>query len=293
MVPSKLPARLRRKARKFRCQFFPPIPQEQLFPSNVIVHFSYHKCLTVYYAKILKSLSKEFCFYHQHFSRRVREFEDKLLNIKGKGILSLNNRSDICFDQFPSYKGSHFIRDPRDLLISGYRYHLWTKEKWCIDPNFDWSSVVSHPYFEEYITNKEAEMPRNISYQAYLNQFDSERGKILELIRIQRVFNALKTWNFDNSNIIEKRYEDIIGNEVECFRDIFTHYGFHPKLIDRGLELADKNSLKKQVKGDTKHVRKGTSKQWIEEFTPLHKELFKQLNGELLIALGYENDQSW
>ena len=31
----------------------------------------------------------------------------------------------------PPYRGAHLIRDPRDIVVSGYFYHLWTEEKWA------------------------------------------------------------------------------------------------------------------------------------------------------------------
>ncbi|UCH37620.1 MAG: sulfotransferase domain-containing protein [Candidatus Bathyarchaeota archaeon] len=242
----------------------------------------------------MRKLSNEFGFFYKHFDAFVCDFEEAVLQNNKKSVLSLNNKSDICFENFPDYKGSHFIRDPRDLVVSGYRYHLWTKEKWCNDPNFDWwTSVTDHPYFSEYVEKKRKKYPENISYKEYLNKLDTERGLILELIFCHPMLSEMKRWDYNNSKIIELKYEEIIGNETECFRRIFSHYEFHPKLIQRGVEIADQLSLKNQPKSETGHVRKGTSKQWASEFTPLIKDLFNKVNGDLLIQLGYEKDMKW
>lgn len=93
--------------------------------------------------------------------------------------------------------------------------------------------------------------------------------------------------------MIEMRYEDIIGNEVESFKKIFKHYGFNRKLQERGIQLAEQNSLKNQSTGSQQHTRKGTTEQWKEEFTPLIKTLFKEAYSDLLIYLGYEQDVNW
>ncbi len=273
-----------------------PIPQDKLFPYDVIVHFSYHKCLTVYYSRVMKLLSKEFNIGYKHFNSNITEFINYLpknTNKSKKYILGLNgHNNDIPFDTFPNYKGSHFIRDPRDLIVSGYKYHLWTQESWCNNSNFNWKNIINHPYFLEYVAKDKNELPHNISYKNYLNKFDKETGIILELIRLQPHLTKMQTWNFNNSNIIEKKYEDIIGNEIECFRDIFVHYGFCPEMITRGLQIVEMYSLKNRPKTD-KHIRKGLSSQWMLEFSPFHKRLFKELTGNLLITLGYEQDMNW
>lgn len=275
-----------------------PIPKDKLFPSDVIVHFSYHKCLTVYYLRVMKLLSKDFNFSYKHFNGNTKQLMNHLFtmsNEEKKYILSLNSTNyndDISFDTFPQYKGSHFIRDPRDLIISGYKYHLRTQEPWCNQSNFNWNKIISHPYFSEYVANDKNDIPHNISYKEYLNTLDQERGIILELIRMQPSLNKMQNWNFNNANIIEKKYEDIIGNEINCFREIFLHYGFCSEMISRGLKIVEMYSLKNRSKTD-QHIRKGSSNQWMSEFSPLHKKLFKEGNGNLLIVLNYEQDMNW
>lgn len=278
--------------RKLRGSAFPPLPPEELFPSEVIVHFSHHRCMTVYYGAIMRRLGEEFNFYTEHFRADDKAFERAVMSRRGKRVLRLNNVSGIHFEKFPPYKGSHFIRDPRDLIVSGYHYHLWTKEAWCIAPEFDWNEITAHPCFMQHIESKSDRFPRNISYQEYLKSLDTERGMILELIWRQFGFSEMEKWK-SNVNIVEFKYEDVVGNEVESFRKIFTHYGFHPKLIERGLKIVNELSLKNKSKGEKSHVRKGTAAQWKSEFTPLVKEAFKNLNGGLLITLGYEKDNEW
>ena len=269
------------------------LPNKKLFSSDIILHFSYHKCLTLYFNKIMDGLSQEFGFYRKHFNNRVNDFENAVFSCQEKCVLSVNNHSDLRFEKYPSYKGSHFIRDPRDLVVSGYRYHLHTQEAWCRNSAFDWERISSHPYFSEYVESNREKHPHNVSYQDYLKLLDFERGTIVELLWRQKQFTEMEKWDFKNPRIIEKRYEDIIGNEIECFNDIFLHYDFHPKLVSRGLELVDKYSLKNCTKRENGHIRKGNCNQWVSEFTPLHKELFKNLNGELLIALNYEKNFNW
>jgi hypothetical protein len=282
-----------RYIRKWKSALLPPLKQIDLFPSDVIVHFSHHKCLTAYYATILSRLGEEFSFEMKGFRSDLDEFEKAVLSNSGKRIVSLNNRSDITFEKFPLYRGSHFTRDPRDLIVSGYRYHLWTKEAWCISPDFQWGEITNLPAFKEYIEENPRYFPQHISYQDYLNRLDPERGLILELLWRQGMLENMEKWNYHNDQIIEMRYENIIGNESDCFYRIFSHYEFHPKLIERGVEIAEQFSMKNVKKSDFGHVRKGTPRQWKSEFSPTVKRLFKELNGDLIISLDYEKDMNW
>jgi hypothetical protein len=267
--------------------------QDELFPTDVILHFSHHKCLTGYFNLILSGLSDEFRFESRSYTSDLERFTTAVLQTTGKRVLSLNNHSDIPFARFSSYRGSHFIRDPRDLIVSGYRYHLWTGYPWCIPPQFDWGKIPSHPLFTTAVEPDPRRFPQGISYREYLNQLDLERGLILELLWRQKFFQNMALWDAHNENIIELRYEEIIGNEAESFQRIFTHYQFHPQMVARGVALAEQLSLKNVKKKETGHVRKGSPRQWSTEFTPTVKQLFKELNGDLLITLGYEKDLAW
>lgn len=104
--------------------------------------------------------------------------------------------------------------------------------------------------------------------------------------------SQMKKWDCNNEKIIEVRYEDILDYEYNSFKKIFLHYELHPKLMERGLELVEKYSLKNQ-RGKIAHIRNGKTRQWMENLTPLHKNVFKHHNGDLLIKLGYEKDHSW
>jgi hypothetical protein len=238
-------------------------------------------------------LSREFRFAWRHFTSDLTHFEDAVFNGTGKRVLSVNNKTSARMSEFPNYRGTHFVRDPRDLIVSGYKYHLWTEEKWCRDPAFNWTSLVAHPYFARYIENDSSKFPANISYQTYLNRLDAEKGMILDLLWRQGGFEQMKIWNYHNERILEMKYEDIIGNETAVFSRIFEHYNFHPKLAKRGVEIVEEFSLKNQKKSPTGHVRKGTGGQWKMEFTPLVTQALKDLNGDLVIALGYEKDADW
>jgi len=260
---------------------------------DLVAHFSYHKCLTAYYQSIMRALSAEFGFYYEHFTSDYERFEHAALNDSRQRVLSVNNRSDIAWDRLPEYRGSHFIRDPRDLVVSGYHYHLWTREAWCHDPRFEWQDLTIHPYFGRYVEHVPEKFPRGLSYQEYINTLDPERGMILELIWRSRHFEQMRRWDFSNPRIMEVRYEDIIGNEADTFGRLLDHYGFPPSVVARGVALAESKSIKHRSKSEKGHVHSGAAKQWEKEFTPLLRMLLRESAGHLLVQLGYEASTEW
>lgn len=155
--------------------------QTNLFPPEIIIHCSYHRCLSHYYMKVLKPLGKEFGFKWQEYNRDYPVFLEAARAKKGKQVMTLHDWSDIEWAMLPSYRGSHFIRDPRDLVVSGYHYHLWTDEEWCNEAPYNWSYLYDQPNFK-YVQENPAEYPHTESYREYLRSLDQERGMIVELL---------------------------------------------------------------------------------------------------------------
>lgn len=185
----------------------------------------------------------------------------------------------INFSKLSSYKGSHTIRDPRDVIVSGYFYHLWTKEKWAHIPR------------EKY---------GNRSYQEYLNSLDREEGLMVEMNRFASYdIKHMVQWDYNNPHIFEIRYEEIIESEETIFHELFQHYGFNRSAIATAMKIVEKCSFKNVAKrqiGEIKsqsHLRSGKTRQWENVFSDKHKNHCKKLLGNALIQLGYENDRNW
>lgn len=263
-----------------------------LFGCDLILHFGYHKCLTVLYHHLMMNLIGEFDFKFAAVWSNKHKFRQATENEADPRVVLSTDIDGFDWNHLPEYRGSHFIRDPRDMVVSGYYYHLWTKEAWCVSPNFNWNKHTKHPLFEHVEPDK-AKWPHDISYQDYLNSLDEECGMLMEVIFCDDKFQQMRRWDFDNPRILELRYDDIVGAEESAFSRLFDHYGFHPDLRDRGLEVVERLSLKNQVKKEGTHVRSGKSGQWKQRFTPKTKQLFKQVHADLLVKLDYERDENW
>jgi Sulfotransferase domain len=272
---------------KFR-GIIPAVNKAEIFPTDVLFHYTYHKCLTVYFTQITRHLGYEFHFPVTRVATQVSRLHDLINSTQNKQYIVLHNLHELDYSNLPTHRGSHIVRDPRDIIVSAYYYHRWTKEPWCIDPKYDWNMITSNSLFSDLIHKDKSNWPVNVSYQNYLLTLDKELGIILEMLRNDAHFKHMRNWDYDNPDFIEIKYEDIIGNEVDIFEKIFKHYNLHPKLIDRGLYYVDYFSMKNKAKGKKSHVRSGKKKQWETELSPRILAIFEEQHSDLLSKLGYK-----
>ena len=89
-----------------------------------LVHCSYHKCLTAYYASIMHILCNRLLLpggRYAHYNSMVDEFYRCHRRFR---IASLNNHC-LDLDRLGAFRMTRFIRDPRDLVVSGYFYWIF------------------------------------------------------------------------------------------------------------------------------------------------------------------------
>ncbi len=260
---------------------------------SLIVHFSYHKCMTSYFNTVFSKISQQFQWHHLHHNGILDSFYKDVEAHKDQiSIISVNNQP-VNFERLPKkYLGTHLIRDPRDLLISGYRYHLWCKEPWTQIPM---SAQLKGTLCVEDLGLMDKSVDR--SFQELLNTVDKEHGLLLELNFRKSHFQQMLQWNYSNPNILELRYEDLFGNEIEVFKNIFRHYGFSHSFIKKALGIVEAHSFKNlNMKGGTgakKHASKGIPGQWKEELPASIIKIFKSEHGGLLEKVGYEKNKNW
>lgn len=245
------------------------IHQSQSQQKKLIVHCCYHKVATGFFAIILRKIAEEFSWKFQSCKQEKLSPDTNIF---------LQNHSKVNLSSLPPYVGSHIIRDPRDMIVSGYFYHLWCSEKWC---------HIKKPKYNNY------------TYQELLNSVPQEEGIAIEIDRVKWDVNHMSNWDYSNPNFIEIRLEDIVKNEKGMMIKVFQNYGFRNEDLTRAISIYEKYSFEKiarRKRGEEnkqKHFRKGVSGDWRNHFTPKHKEIFKELYQDVLIKLGYEQDNNW
>lgn len=256
-----------------------------------------HKCGTVYVNKVLDKYCKEnmltFSRYSVLFNPNGTAYKNKRFSIIDKYVLGrqetfkyYNPKADIFF--IPTsiynllilpleepYKGFHVVRDPRDVIVSGYFSHK-----------------ISHP-----VKNRFGKLFL-LKRRKLLNEISKEKGLMLEIRKGYSLKN-MNSWKYDDPNIMEIKFENLILDPFSTFMQVF-------KFLELGIDEEKlKNTIEyfsfKKLSGGrdrgqedvSNHFRKGVAGDWKNHFNEEHKKVFKKNWGGLLIKLGYEKSDDW
>jgi hypothetical protein len=242
-----------------------PFPRGREQP--LLIHSCYHRAGTVWFQRILSEVA-----YHYGL---LFEVGDPAARTRARVFLDVASYRD---PELAGVRGSHIVRDPRDMVVSGYFYHLWTREVWA------------HVRYQRF---------QSRTYQQYLNSLSQEDGVFAEMDRTCPAIERMVSWDYGNPAILELRYEEVLANERESFARLFRHYGFTDRAIRFGLRVARRFSFERRSGRplgkveEGSHLRSGQPGQWRQVFTPAHIRRFKERHGDALIQLGYEKSYDW
>jgi hypothetical protein len=238
-------------------------------PSGAVVHVAHHKVGTVWWGRILRAFALH---YGLRFVQPPIEDGAQPADIYFFSHGRKFQRSD--FADMP-FRGTHMIRDPRDVLVSGYFYHLWTEERWA---------------------NKPSDQFGGRSYREELNRRDRHDGLLLEMERMCRndQLREMLDWDYSQPEFLELKYEDVISDESGSFERVFRHYGFRDREVRVGLGIAESMSFSRVSGrkvgeiGSAAHLRSGRPGEWREHLTAEHLDRWQELAGDALARLGYD-----
>ena len=248
-------------------------------PGKRRVHCGYHKCLTMYVRNVFDRLCQPRFYFRasfRHFYHRLDTFYAEC------GNYDISSISGHCLDldRFNDVRVSRFVRDPRDLLVSGYFYHKRGAEGWSRIPDptdTKWRQVRGAV---------PSNLPRGRSLMQFLEDAPLEDGLFAELEFRRHHFQSMREWPDDDPRVLLFRYEDIVGNEVESFDRLFRHYQLPLLARRRGLRYVERYRAERRAPTNA-HIRNANAGQWREHFTPALERRFLEQYGDLVDRLGY------
>ncbi len=232
---------------------------------KIIVHGAHHKVGTHLMNKILQDVCKV---------SKLNFYKGTQVEVTSKTDVWLETHSKIDFKKLSlkrNYVGSHMIRDPRSIIISGYFFHKTVcVEDWVLKPNF--------------IENK--------NYKEHLNLLSLEDGISFEMNNCGR-WNIMDmyNWNYNNGKILNIKYEDLLKNYDKTVRKILKHYGTIN--IEACMKVVSNHDFNKlgDMKRKIKHItnKEGDIELWKKYFTEKNIEEFKKIFPlDVFEKLGYE-----
>jgi len=234
----------------------------------------------MYFMKVMSKLynpSRVFKPRYQHFEAIEGIFYNRLKKFR---LISVNGFS-VNLNHLPDdtpFRISRFIRDPRDMVISGYFYHKRGAEPW-----FRLKNPTSR-YWAAINGNVPKNMPRDTSFAEYLQSLSQEDGLIAEIEFRKNHFESLRHWP-QHEHIKILRYEDVVNNELKAFKELFDFYEVTELEKRIGLFWAKKYSLANV--SNTKHVRNAKPGQWKKYFTPKVEKYFYDKYEDIIETLSY------
>ena len=173
----------------------------------------------------------------------------------------------------------HVIRDPRDVLLSGCRYHH-----------------TAGPKGERFLHTPREDLG-GLTYQEHLSGLATEDEKLLFEMENKHAetLGQMRGWPWGDARCTELRYEDLMQDEESSlFSRALEHLGLNPDEVQTGARAFWDNSLFGGLQTPRAgHVASGAIRRWATELPRGIGEIYAERFGQDLIALGYENDNSW
>ena len=246
----------------------------------LLAYFGHHKCGTSWMAEMLVDVCRQLGLkgaYVHNYDSLVEEFLKKPY-IR---FLFHVNADFEHLKHLPPFRGFHMVRDPRDLVVSGYFSHLYT-----------------HP-LQDWLVNHRLELQKRDKDKGLLFEIESDITRL--------IMNHIRTWNYKQNNVMEIRMEKMTAKPEQTMVSVFEFLGIlnNPKEVLKFttndlFPIVEKHNFLKKSGGRepgkvdiTSHYRSGAPGDWKSHFKDFHKQAFKKHFQDVLELLNYEEDDSW
>jgi hypothetical protein len=305
------------------------VPQSEIRDRDLFAYFGHHKCASTWIVDILWQVADQIGLRHIGVHDALTPSDIGPLaetrpDASPFDRAELRNRIDavgadlvICHtadrqqaDVLHPTRAFHVIRDPRDIIVSGYFSHR----------NY-------HPTEGR---------PRLQAHRDALRALSPEEGLILEMAFAETELQQIRNWDYSQDHVLELKMEDLVFYPYDGFLTIFNHLGLltadEPTVATQEMRVwlarltnrlarrpaferirrqmlatgeivlgavyahrfeAKTGGRERGTENRTSHYRKGIAGDWVNHFTPEVAEAFVMRFDDLLVQLGYETDPEW
>jgi len=179
----------------------------------------------------------------------------------------------VCSPKFIPY---FIFRDPRDVVVS-HVFYVTDME-------------ARHVHHDYYASLPDFNSRLNVSILG-MHDDRPERSQRVEFPNIADRFAPYLGW-LEHPELLSIHFEDLINYRAAILARILDHFLTRVPLHSRRQLIL--NSLESSINpAKSPTFRSGKTGEWKQHFTEEHKEIFKDVAGELLVKLGYESDYDW
>lgn len=241
---------------------------------NLFVFFGRHKCATRYVSSVLSNYAETLGLGYTSLSMNEYRTMDWVIKQQAfrERIARASPYTNIIRDlldkyQVP-YKGFHLVRDPRDMVVSGYFSHLNSHpERWIFQKQH-FNKIRGLP--------QEEGLHEEIDYSGWLE------------------FDDMLAWDTTTSHIEEIQFEQLTSSPKETFArllefsDLPVEINVLEQIIDHFSFEKLSGGRKKGEENTTHHYRSGVAGDWKRYLSDANLRYFMDKYGSLLEKYGYE-----
>ncbi len=200
----------------------------------------------------------------------AKDLRDRPKHAISWGYVEANEQNVAVLCQ-PNRVNYFIYRDPRDMLVS--------------QVFFATDMHTGHGMHEYYQSLPDFDARLKVA----ITGIDQDS---LKMVSVRQRYEGVFEW-LDQKHVMCIRFEDLINNRDEtllAMLDEVEKTGYKiPTQRDKALEI-----LIEAINPKKSHTfRTGKTGGWTKHFSEENKELFKEVSGDLLMKLGYEENNDW
>ncbi|MEL6958565.1 MAG: sulfotransferase domain-containing protein [Pseudomonadota bacterium] len=244
---------------------------------------THHKTGTIWMRKVWRLISSDqnIPFMQMYRARKMEELAESGPHI----VVNWSSGFPPKMMNHPASRFIHIIRDPRDVLLSGMRYHRIAplgNEKFLRETREEWGGG---------------------NYQDHLNALPDDHARLMFEMenKHDKTVKEMLAWPYGHPHAADVKYEDLIEDEdCSLMRGILERFAIEGLDIDRaissywerslfgGLKKADDRTDRMNL-----HVSSGKKAQWVTKLPREIAEPYAERYQPALEQLGYAENADW